>query len=92
MIAMRLEVVTDDGVEQFPVTPKVQVEFERQFKTGIGKAFADEQKVEHIYWLAWKASHAAGRIVKPFDGWLDGVLDVKVISDAAPLDETASPG
>lgn len=94
MIAMRLTVVTVNGEQStFAVTPKTQVEFERHFKTGIGKAFQDDQKIEHVYWLAWKSSHAAGAVVKPFDDWLNDVVDVQVSSDdAGPFVATASPG
>jgi len=39
--------VWSGGVEaEYPVTPKVEVEFERKFGVGIGKAFT-EQKREH---------------------------------------------
>ena len=91
MIAMKLEVVTEDGSEgEFPVTPKVQVEFERNFKTGIGKAFEQEAKMEHMYWLAWKSMHMAGKVVKPFDEWLNKVVSVNVVNEGdRPLDETA---
>lgn len=90
MIGLKLRVVTTEGeLGEFVVTPKVQVEFERHFKIGVGKAFQQEQRVEHMYWLAWKAVHAAGHNVKPFDSWLDAVVDVQMVDDAAPLDETA---
>jgi len=43
MIQVKLRVVTTDGPQgEFIVSPKVQVEFERQFKTGIGKAFEND--------------------------------------------------
>lgn len=91
MMGLRLRVVTDEGeLGEFAVTPKVQVEFERYFKVGVGKAFQQEQRVEHMYWLAWKAVHAAGVAVKPFDSWLDSVVDVQMAEDSlSPLDETA---
>jgi hypothetical protein len=90
MLALRLTVVTADGSNTYGVSPKVQVEFERHFKVGIAKAFQDEQKVEHIYWLAWKAAHAGGAVVKPFDGWLDDILDVQLEDgNSAPFDATA---
>lgn len=91
MMGLRLSVFTVDGaLGEFVVSPKVQVEFERQFKTGIGKAFSQEQRVEHMYWLAWKAVHAAGHNVKPFDTWLNDVTDVQLVEDGAsdPLDGT----
>lgn len=90
MMGLKLRVVTTEGeLGEFVVTPKVQVEFERHFKIGVGKAFQQEQRVEHMYWLAWKAVHAAGHNVKPFDSWLDAVVDVQMVDDASPLDETA---
>jgi len=91
MIVMQMEVVFEDGPQgPFPVTPKVQVEFERHFKTGIGKAFENDAKMEHIYWLAWKSMHYAGSVVKPFDEWLDKVQSINVINDGdRPLDVTA---
>lgn len=90
MMGLKLAVVTTAGeLGEFAVTPKVQVEFERHFKIGVGKAFQQEQRVEHMYWLAWKAVHAAGLNPKPFDSWLDEVVDVQMVEDkTGPLDET----
>jgi hypothetical protein len=89
----RLVVVTNDSTDSYPITPKVQVEFERQFKVGLAKAFQDDVRVEYLYWIAWKASHAAGKVVKPFDSWLDEVVDVQLEDvPTAPFDATASPG
>lgn len=91
MINIRMRVSTNDGPQgEFNITPKVQVEFERNFKTGIGKAFENDLKMEHIYWLGWKAMHYAGRVVKPFDTWLDEVTEIEVVNESTgPLDETA---
>ena len=88
---MKLHIVMQDGATgDFVVTPKVQVMFEREFGGGIGKALMTDQKVEHLYWLAWKSMHAAGRSVKPFDSWLDEVVDVQIVEEqTAPFDETA---
>jgi hypothetical protein len=44
--------------------------------------------MEHTYWLAWKADHAAGNVVKPFDGYLDDIVSVELEESPAPLDET----
>lgn len=78
MINLTLRVETDEYDEEFLVTPRVQVAFEREFKIGLAKAFTNEQKVEHMYWLAWKCVHASGKSVKPFDNWLDTVKTVEV--------------
>ena len=77
MFGLNLRVVTRDGEKTVPVTPRVSVEFERQFQTGIGRAF-QENKVEHIYWLAWKASGGDGT----FESWLDELVDVQMAEDA----------
>jgi hypothetical protein len=67
-----------------PVTPKVEVDFERKFGMGIGKAFM-EQKREHQHYLAWLAVKASGAVVKPFDGWLDDVQNTEVLVEQDPL-------
>lgn len=91
MIDLKITVTTDDGeTGTYPVTPKVQVEFERQHKTGIGKAFSQDLKMEHVYWLGWCASKYAGKQPKPFDTWLDTVAAVEIVDESSvPLDETA---
>lgn len=89
MIALTLRVKTEGGEKTYTVGPKVQVAFEREFKVGLPVAFTKDQKVEHLYWLGWKASHAAGEVVKPFDGWLDTVESVEIVEvGTGPLSET----
>lgn len=85
-----VKVIKNDGAEAtFPVTPKVIVAFERFHKTGIGKAFSENQKMEHVYWLGWEAERTAGNTVPVFDTWLDSVDAVEVLDGTDPLD--ASP-
>ena len=77
--------VWQDGTEaEYPVTPKVEVEFERKFGVGIGKAF-QEQKREHQHYLAWLAVKASGVVVKPFDGWLETIESTEVTVTTDPL-------
>lgn len=77
--------VWTDGVEsEYQVTPKVEVEFERKFGLGIGKAF-EQQKREHQHYLAWLAMKASGAVVKPFDGWLESVENTEVMIASDPL-------
>lgn len=88
MIQLAMTVTMQGGAPQtFPVTPRVQVEFEREFKTSMIAAFSDEPRMEHLYWLGWKSMHAAGQVVKPFDGWLEMVdrVSPEGVEDA-PLD------
>jgi hypothetical protein len=83
VISLTLRVVRADGETDYRLNPSVVVAFERQFKTGIGKAFAAEQKAEHVYWLAWKAEQHSGAVVKPFEGWLEDVADVQMVEEPA---------
>lgn len=67
----------------YPLTPVVQVAFEREYKVGIARAFSeDTMKQEYVYWLAWKAMHAAGRVVKPFDQWLGELAAVEIVNES----------
>ena len=85
MFGMNLRVVTTKGETEVPVTPRVSVEFERQFQTGLGRAFQSDQKLEHMYWIAWKASGGKG----DFESWLDDLVDVQVIQgDERPLSDS----
>jgi hypothetical protein len=81
VISLTLKVVTADSERDYRLTPSVVVAFERQFGRGIGKAFASEQKAEHVYWLAWKAEQQSGAVVKPFDSWLDTISDVQMVEE-----------
>lgn len=84
-----VKVVKNDGTEDtYQVTPKVIVAFERFHKTGIGKAFTENQKMEHVYWIGWEAERMAGNTVPVFDTWLDNVDAVEVLDGTDPLDES----
>jgi len=86
VISMTLRVTTDGHTEDVVIGPKVQVAFEREWKIGLPKAFGAEQRLEYVYWLAWKAIGDSGRVVKLFDAWLETVENVEMIgADEAPL-------
>lgn len=90
MLGWRVKVTKTDGVENtFTVTPTTIVAFERNFKTGLAAAFANEQKMEHLFWLGWDAERRAGNVVKPFDEWLEGISFAQIETESAPLDGTA---
>lgn len=91
MIGTVLRVQLPGETIDVPVTPRAAVNFERHFKSSIWKAITEEFKVEHQYWLAWECVRLSGRVVKPFDGWLEEVINVeyaKVDNEPAPLDVT----
>ncbi len=85
MISLSLRVTHNGETNEYAVGPKVQVAFEREWKTGMPKALTNDQRMEHLYWLAWKAQQASGAVVKPFDGWLEGVEGVEVVEGESPL-------
>lgn len=90
MQGWRVRVVRNGEPEAvYQVTPKVVVEFERFHKVGLAKAFQEQQKLEHIYWLGWAAERASGRVVPVFDQWLDEIENVDMETPEAPFDGTA---
>jgi|OM-RGC.v1.032261530 hypothetical protein len=80
MIGFSLKVHTPDETYLAPITPRVAVNFERHFKTGLVKALSQDQKIEHLLWLGWECSRASGRSVKPFDSWLDEITNVDFVA------------
>jgi len=82
MIGILLKVTTDDEEIVVPITPKSAIEFERFFKMGLPKAFTQEQKMEHLFWLGWACVRASGRTVKPFDTWIESVRNVELVANS----------
>lgn len=88
MIGVSLQVSLPGEVVTVPVTPRAAVNFERHFKLSLTKAISEQQMMEHIYYLAYECIRLSGRVVKPFDGWLEEVIQVTFVMDSepAPLD------
>lgn len=87
MIGLRLAITTAGETQTLNITPRTAVAFERHFKTGLAKAFGQEQRLEHLYWLAWEALRASGVSVKPFDTWLESVDKVEFTNEGSgPLE------
>jgi hypothetical protein len=85
---MKITVEHVDGTTvDLTVKPVTIVAFERQFGVGLG-ALQQDGRMEYVYWLAWDSEKRAGRVVKPFDGWLEDVADIDVDDEPAPLLET----
>ena len=76
--------MTDGRSNTYPVTPRVQVEFERHFKKSILSAL-NEPSLEYIYWLGWASMKKAGDVVKLFDEWLDMVCHAEVVVEDGSL-------
>lgn len=83
MDGLSLKIKTNDGVDSvFTLRPRTIVAFEQKFGKGLAKLFAEDQKMEHIYFLAWQSLRDNGRVVKPFGPeFLDTLESVEMISD-----------
>ena len=91
MDGLSLKIVTNDGVDSvFSLRPRTIVAFEQKFGKGLAKLFAEDQKMEHISFLAWQSLKDNGRVVKPFGPeFLDTLISVEMISDPN-LESTAT--
>jgi hypothetical protein len=83
MDGLAIKVKTTDGVEAtYKLTPRVIVGFEQQYGAGMPKLLGEQQKIEHIYWLAWKSMQTAGIIVKPWGpDFLDTIISAELDAD-----------
>ena len=85
MDGLSIKVKTVDGVEaSYKLTPRIIVAFEQQFGAGMPKLLGEQQKVEHIYWLAWKALQTNGVVVKLFGPeFLDTIASAELDADSS---------
>jgi hypothetical protein len=83
MDGLKIKVKTTDGQEGvYSLRPKTLVAFENKFNKGFVKLLSEDQKLEHIYFLAWGAMRDGGKVVKPFgEGFLDTLESVELITD-----------
>jgi hypothetical protein len=83
MDGLKIRVRTTDGNDEtYSLRPRVIVEFEQKYQKGLAKLIAEEQKLEHIYFLAWSAMKHSGRVVKPFgNDFLDTLEEVTLVTD-----------
>ncbi len=83
MDGLSIKVKTIDGTEaSYKLTPRVIVAFEQQYGKGMPKLLAEEQKIEHVFWLAWKSMQASGVVVKPWGpDFLDTIATAELESD-----------
>jgi hypothetical protein len=83
MDGLNIKIKTNDGTDGvFPLRPKSIVQFEQKFNKGFAKLLSEDQKLEHIYYLAWSALKDSGKPVKPFgDAFLDTLDSVELVVD-----------
>jgi hypothetical protein len=82
-LAVKIKLV--DGVEvTYKLTPRIIVAFEQQFGAGMPKLLGEQQKVEHIYWISWKALQVNGHVVKLFGPeFLDSLVSAELEADSS---------
>jgi len=83
MDGLKIRVKTTDGMDAtYLLRPRIIVEFETKYNKGLAKLIAEEQKLEHIYFLAWSAMKHNGRVVKPFGSdFHDTLEEVSLVTD-----------
>jgi len=83
MDGLAIKIKTTDGNEvRYKLTPRIIVAFEQNFGSGMPKLLLEQQRIEHIYWLAWKALQTNGVQVKLFSPeFLDTIVSAELDSD-----------
>lgn len=83
MDGLAIKIKLTDGTEMtYKLTPRIIVAFEQQFGAGMPKLLGEQQKIEHIYWLAWKAMQVNGLVVKLFSPeFLDTIAAAELDAD-----------
>lgn len=79
MASFNVQVVIGDQTHSFPVKPRTVLAFERKFAMGMAKAFSQDQRHEHIFFLGWESMRSSGHVVKPFETWLEDIDEVELV-------------
>ena len=87
MDGLAIKIKTADGNQSvYKLTPRIIVAFEQNFNKGLPKLIGEEQKIEHIYWLAWKAQQVNGVVVKPVGPeYLDTIISAELDADPSSV-------
>ena len=82
---------SDGHVSRSAITPKVQMAFERQYKTSLAKLTDDPQATTRLYQLAWESERAGGAIIKDFESWLEEIEAVDIENEEIRPFDAARP-
>lgn len=89
MMVWQLKVTKNDGsAHAYRISAPHIVAFEREFGMGLARAFKDDQKLEHILWLAWYADKRQTGSKTTFDEYVDTVDSVGIDENTNPSDGT----
>jgi hypothetical protein len=81
---------SDGHVSRAAISAKVQVAFERQYKTSLAK-LSEDSSATRLYQLAWEAERAGGAIIKDFESWLDEISAVDIENEEIRPFDAARP-
>ena len=83
MDGLQIKAKTTDGVEGvYSLRPRSIVAFEQKFGKGFAKLLSEDQRLEHVYFLAWSAMKDSGKVVKPWgESFLDTLESVELVVD-----------
>ena len=83
MARLQIKLVSGE-VSDHRITPSIEYAFEIWAKKGFSKAFAEDSKQEHIFYLAWECLKRSGDM-NPIPtvgaGFIDLLDEVKVLDD-----------
>jgi hypothetical protein len=83
MARLQIKLVSGE-VSDHRITPSIEYAFEIWAKKGFSKAFAEDSKQEHIFYLAWECLKRSGTMnpIPTFGaGFIDLLDEVKVLDD-----------
>lgn len=92
---------SDGRVERYPISPPVEIQFERTYKVGMGNAFTGDGGTTRLYQLAWEAMRVCPGSGDPqpfplLEKWVETVdaldvetedVDVRPFEKAPPTSE-----
>ena len=82
----KLIITRDSGVvEEYDITPAIEVAFEAYAKKGIFKALTEDQKQTDVYYLCWEAIRRSGQTVPVFGDELLKTLKSVEVGESDPL-------
>jgi hypothetical protein len=82
----KLKITRDTGVvEEYDITPAIEVEFEAYAKMGINKCFREQEKQTDVYYLCWLAIRRSGQTVDVFGEKFLNTLKAVEVLDSDPL-------
>ena len=77
MIDLTITVTTDNDTWSVKPTVGTYVKFERHFKVPVTQ-LGTNISMEHLVWLAWEQSRHENRPVKPFNEFIETVVNLEL--------------